>query len=57
MLQINAILIALIKITISSLNNSETIYWDSLFFFQILWLNFEFMLNAKLYLDDLSNRK
>ena len=57
MLQINASLIALIKITISSLNNSETIYWDSLFFFQILWLNFEFMLNAKLYLDDLSNRK
>lgn len=57
MLQINAILIALIKIKVSSLNNSETIYWDNLFFFQILWLNFEFMLNAKLYLDDLSNRK
>ena len=57
MLQINTILIALIKIKISSLNNSETIYWDNLFFFQILWLNFEFMLNAKLYLGDLSNRK
>ena len=57
MLQIYTILIALIKIKISSLNNSETIYWDNLFFFQILWLNFEFMLNAKLYLEDLSNRK
>ena len=57
MLQIYTILIALIKIKISSLNNSETIYWDNIFFFQILWLNFELMLNAKLYLDDLSNRK